>query len=73
MDGMGLETAPIYRVNDTGQLSRIWGGQEEMNEKSGFDVERALWKEVIEANCRKTWLEPCLGVTNYFKSVFGDI
>jgi alpha 1,2-mannosyltransferase len=68
---IGSPGSPIYRVNESGNESRLWGPDNILAEKSGYDVEEQLWRSIIEFNCGKTFLSECKGLRQYYSNVFG--
>ena len=55
-----------------GNVVRLWGAESNsINNAAGFDLERAVWDEVIEASCRDTMLEECERLLGWYEKVFG--
>lgn len=54
-----------------GKLSRIWGSDVDSIVKvAGYDLERVIWDEVVNATCGHSLLEECEKVRNYYNEVF---
>jgi alpha 1,2-mannosyltransferase len=58
-----------FRRNQKGKLLRLWGDEMKLAETSGYDVERAMWEEVIKADCESSWLEDCERLKEYYRNV----
>jgi alpha 1,2-mannosyltransferase len=69
---IGNTESPIYRTDEKGRYMRLWGDDDKLIERSGYDVEMELWKKVVEMNCQMTFLMECKGVLEYYHQVFGD-
>jgi alpha 1,2-mannosyltransferase len=68
---LGETDSPIYLVNEQGKQTRLWGDDDKLISRSGFDVEAAMWRALIDANCKGTFLNECKGLRHYYHEVFG--
>lgn len=57
----------------TGRKSRIWGPNvDSVTKTAGFDLEKAVWEEVVRASCEGSLLEECDKIRDYYyKKVVG--
>ncbi|TPX15585.1 uncharacterized protein E0L32_004283 [Thyridium curvatum] len=54
-----------------GRHARLWGPESELNLEAGFDVEKGLWEEFIDADCASTFLShECEQLERYLVDVF---
>ena len=61
----------ILRRNPGGRLMKLWGDQKNLTETAGYDVERAMWTEIIKATCRESLAAQACGILKeYFTAVF---
>ncbi|KAK1770004.1 mannosyltransferase putative-domain-containing protein [Phialemonium atrogriseum] len=70
---MDATLGSILRKNDEGQYVRLWGDEEDFTETAGYDVEKAMWREVLRATCQASFVEECARLRDYFISVFIDM
>ncbi|KAL0938659.1 alpha-1,2-mannosyltransferase [Colletotrichum truncatum] len=69
---VGASSDPMFRLNEEGRLSRLWGPDKKLVENSGFDVERAMWDVVLAADCGSTFYEECENLKRWYQAVFVD-
>ena len=64
----------LYEKKEDGRYSRMWGAGSDkaVTAKAGFDLERAIWEDVLEVNCQKSMLEECERLRDFFDLVFAN-
>ncbi|OLN97122.1 Alpha-1,2-mannosyltransferase MNN23 [Colletotrichum chlorophyti] len=67
---IGSITDPLFKPDAEGRLTRLWGTDEKFVERSGFDVERALWDVILSENCGSSLLVECLRLRQWYTAVF---
>jgi alpha 1,2-mannosyltransferase len=67
---VGRPDSPIFLKNQSGHYTRLWGDDDRLITESGFDVEKAMWEQIIQANCMATFLEECKSLRAYYREVF---
>ena len=68
---LGDHLSPIHMLNEEGKLSRTWGDQGPLYKRAGFDIEKMMFRTLIDAKCRVVNPPPeCPGLLNYFDTVF---
>ncbi|MBE3048096.1 hypothetical protein IMZ48_37430 [Candidatus Bathyarchaeota archaeon] len=69
---LGDDLSPIHMLNEEGKLSRTWGDQFPLHKRAGFDIEKMMFRTLIDAKCRVVSPPPeCPGLQNYYETVFG--
>ncbi|KAL8356662.1 hypothetical protein RB601_001796 [Gaeumannomyces tritici] len=63
---------PAWRKDEKGYPQRLWGDQSRLAETAGFDVEKAMWEEIIQVNCHHSFLAECNQLRRWYKLVFPD-
>lgn len=60
----------LYQRKDD-QYSRLWGSDSgPLISAAGYDLEKAMWEEIIKASCSRSFLEECEKIRDYYDSVF---
>jgi len=62
----------VMHKDEQGQYTRLWGRQKGLARTAGYDVERAMWKEVLRAICQASLVEECKKLREFFIKVFID-
>ncbi|KAJ3533211.1 hypothetical protein NM208_g8089 [Fusarium decemcellulare] len=56
---------------DDGPWSRIWGpDSSKIVKTAGYDLEKAIWQEIIKVNCDESLLVECDRIRDYYEEVF---
>jgi len=62
-----------YRHDAASLYSRMWGRSEVLTEMAGFDVEKAMWQEIMRVDCEGTYLaQECDRLRKWFHHVFSE-
>ncbi|KAF9879686.1 hypothetical protein CkaCkLH20_02497 [Colletotrichum karsti] len=69
---IGASSDPMFRLDEKGRLGRLWGLHKKVIKDSGFDVERAMWDTVFEANCGLTSRAGCGDLKRWYEAVFDE-
>lgn len=70
---LGDDRSPIHVLDRDGKISRTWGDQAPLFKRAGFDIEKMMFRTLIDAKCRVVNPPPeCPGLLNYFHKVFGS-
>lgn len=68
---LGDEISPIHMRNEEGKLTRAWGDQSKLFKRAGYDIEKMMFRTLIDAKCRVVNPPPeCPGLLNYYDTVF---
>lgn len=70
---LGDDRSPIHLLNEEGKISRTWGDQAPLFKRAGFDIEKMMFRTLIDAKCKVVNPPPeCPGLLNFYKTVFGS-
>ncbi|KAJ2892036.1 putative MNN2-type II membrane protein [Zalerion maritima] len=55
-----------------GSHMRLWGNESEaiLTAEAGYDIERAVWEDLLRANCASSFLEECDHLRDFYDNVF---
>jgi alpha 1,2-mannosyltransferase len=68
--GPDLTSSATHFRDGTGHLSRALGQEAKLVDAVGYDVERALWDELIKFHCGGIVSDRCRGVKSWYLAVF---
>ncbi|KAH8674284.1 mannosyltransferase putative-domain-containing protein [Xylariales sp. PMI_506] len=67
-----LKTLEIAKDKD-GNWVRMWGPDSApVIEAAGYDLEKAIWEELIKADCSPSHLEDCVGMHDFYNTIFRE-
>lgn len=72
MNKLSESMEPAWRKNEQGLPQRLWGDQPRLDHTAGYDVEKAMWEEIIRVNCHHSFLSECNQLRQWYKIVFPE-